>query len=111
MSTYQAGYKGPFINSAFAVELSNNGESGDDRTWLKAAPIVDVRNELIAVYIATNGDPSWIATFDLDGTCLVSALTEDAGAWTQAADDYNSGDEESLEETIADMLATAGLLK
>ena len=111
MSTYQAGYNGPFINSAFEVEISNNGESGDDRTWLKAAPIVDARDELIAVYIVTNGDPSWVATFDLDGTCLVSAQTEDADAWTQAADEYNSGDEESLEETIADMLRAANLLK
>ena len=107
MSTYQVGYNGPFINTAFSIELSNSGE----HTWLRAAPIVDEREELIAVYLATDGDPSWIATFDLEGTCLVSAQTEDAGAWAQAADEYNSGDEESLEEAISDMLATAGLLK
>lgn len=107
MSQYQIDLD-TWINRAFAIELSNNGKDADARTWLKAAPLLNTKDELIAVYLATNGDPSWLATFTPTGICIISAESESPEVWEFVSGEYC--DVDKLENTIRDFLSAAKLI-
>lgn len=90
-SRYQVGYGALFVDARFAITLSDNAEAADRKCWIKAAPAMG-HHGLVAVYLATNGDPIQIAT--LDGT----------GAIVWYLGEYEHEDTDEI--TIADCLDT-----
>jgi hypothetical protein len=71
MKYYYALEKDMHIDERFMIQLADNmpQEKNDDVVTLYAAPSIEGPGNVI-VFVRTNGDPSYVATFDGDGDCL-----------------------------------------
>lgn len=91
---YRVGYDALSVDARFAVTLADNGEQGDSRRWLKAAPAINEAPGQVAMYVTGNGDPTEILTLSGEGE-IVWYLGKGEPKETEAT-------------TIADVLETFG---
>lgn len=99
----------------FQVTLADNGQVGDSKTWLNAAPIVKGENiGGIAVYISTNGDPVLLAIYSATNAyghgATLAWLSDESSLREQAHDEYGIS-EDDAESDIDDYLLRAGLIR